>query len=150
MDVFKIVERLIEDDSREMERIRKAAPNLLSPDRAHRFVQLHSRVDALTDILGHRKQYLANREGQEILVVVAGPNPPEALTVAEVANVLAEFDINECGFWTRNEAGGLEAVWAETVDSVRDERFVYYTSTFRTGGPNARVIGTCSWSRNRA
>lgn len=149
MDVFKIVKKLIDDDTQEMERIRRAAPDRLGPDRAHRFVQLYNRVDAFRDVLGWRRRYQEDRKGKEVLVVVAGPNPPEALTLDEVADVLAEFETSECGFWARTEAGGLEAVWSETTDSVRDETFLYFTSTFRTVGPEVREIGTCSWSRRR-
>lgn len=149
MDIFKTIEKLIKDDSQEMERIRRAAPNRMDPDRAHRYVQLYNRVDALTDILGHRKRIEEARKLSPKLVVIAGPNDPEVLTLEEIADVLETFETSECWFYTRKQDGTLEPVAADTVDSVRDESFIYYTTTFRALGANGRLVGTCSWSRRR-
>lgn len=151
MDIRKIVKKFAQNDSEEMERIRRHAPDRLTGDRAVRFIHLESRVDALTDILGMLTREEKAREGKVQLVVVAGPNQPEVLTLEEIADVLTEFDTSECLFWIRRESGsGLEIVQVDSVDTTYDDAFTYWVSTFRTTGRHGREIGTCSWSRKRA
>lgn len=150
MDFTKMIQNLIDGDSREMDRIRKSATARFTPDRAHRFVQLYSRVDALTDILGLAKRKEREDADKLKLVVIAGPNQPETLTLEEISEVLAEFDTSECLFWVRQENGsGLEIVFANSVDTTYDDAFIYWLTEFRTTGHSGRLLGSCSWSRKR-
>lgn len=152
MDIHKIVAKLIQEDTEEMERIRRNAAKQLGVNRAARYLHLLSRVDALTDVTGLivRRLVEEERTGAVRLVVVAGPNQPEVLTLEEVADVLTEFDTSECLFWVRQESGnGLQIVYADSVDTTYDDAFVYWVTTFRTAGPLGRELGTCSWSKNR-
>lgn len=150
LNIKKWLAKVIADDTSDMQRIRKGAADRFSTDRAVRFMHLESRVDALTDVMSRVNSDVRERIDRETLVVIAGPNFPEALTVAEIADVLPDFDVSECWFYARREdGGGLEAVQADTVDSVWDESFVYFTTSFKIPGVHGRTIGTCSWSKAR-
>lgn len=143
------LDRMISEDSEELERIRRAASKNFNTDRAVRAIHLLSRIDALTDAVGRlvRRDRAIRKDGTAF-VVIAGPNPPEVLTATELGEVYAEFEPDEVGVWRRTDAGGLEGLTPISAQGPVDDAFEYWTvELFDPAGVSVTTIST---SRKRA
>jgi len=141
------LDRMIADDSAELERSRRAAMTNLQQDRAVRVIVLLARIDALTDVVGRlvRRDKGIRKDGTAF-VVIAGPNPPEVLTATELAEVFQEFETTEVGVWQRTGAGDLEELGMSTSKGPVDDAFEYWATELTADGSH---VATVSWSRKR-
>lgn len=142
------LDRMIADDSAELERSRRAAMTNLQQDRAVRVIVLLARIEALTDVVGRlvRRDKAIRKDGTAF-VVIAGPNPPEVLTTVELAEVLQEFEHSEVGVWRRTEDGRLEELELRAVPGPVDDDFQYWMTRVQT--PKDELVAEVSWSRKR-
>jgi hypothetical protein len=81
------------------------------------------------------------------LVVVAGPNEPEVLSVSELADVYAEFEHVEVDIYQRNALGKLVPVYQSPQAGPLDDQFAYWTTELHS--IDGKSLGTVSWSRKR-